>query len=309
MPIDGEKTITLEEWPRLKAFVGLDQNDIDILKSLRPLAEQAVDPMIDEIYEIFIRFDETHSLLRKAGTLDRLKNSQREYFLELFSGDYGDAYFESRLRVGQVHHHVGLTPQWYLTAYCHYQRIFRPYIFNNLEPAAAMKAFDSVHRIITLDKSLAINTYVATGAQAKEELISQQHAEIIEISTPVVQVWDGVVLATIIGTLNSDRSRMFMERLLECVVNTRSPVALIDITGVPTIDTATAQHLIDTISAVRLLGSHVVITGISPAIAQTLVHLGIDLTGINTRASLAGGLRVALDMLNLEIQTRQAEVE
>jgi rsbT co-antagonist protein RsbR len=110
-----------------------------------------------------------------------------------------------------------------------------------------------------------------------------------------------VVVAPLIGSLDSNRTQQFMERLLNRIVETNSPVALVDITGVPTIDTQTAQHLIETISAVRLLGAQVVLTGVRPAIAQTLVHLGIDLSNIMTRASLSAGLQVALDILNLKV--------
>ena len=123
----------------------------------------------------------------------------------------------------------------------------------------------------------------------------------MELSTPVMQVWQGVVVAPLIGSLDSQRTQQFMERLLNRIVETNSPVALVDIMGVPTIDTQTAQHLIETISAVRLLGVQVVLTGVRPAIAQTLVHLGIDLSNITTRASLAAGLAVALDILNLQV--------
>jgi rsbT co-antagonist protein RsbR len=98
----------------------------------------------------------------------------------------------------------------------------------------------------------------------------------------------------LIGTLDSQRTNVFMERLLERIVQTRAQSVLLDITGVPTIDTQTAQHLIDTIAAVRLLGSQVIMTGVRPAIAQTLVHLGIDLSGVTTRTSMAAGLKVAL---------------
>jgi rsbT co-antagonist protein RsbR len=97
-----------------------------------------------------------------------------------------------------------------------------------------------------------------------------------------------------------------MERLLNRIVETNSPVALVDITGVPTIDTQTAQHLIETISAVRLLGAQVVLTGVRPAIAQTLVHLGIDLSNIMTRASLSAGLQVALDILKLQVVSKDS---
>ena len=123
----------------------------------------------------------------------------------------------------------------------------------------------------------------------------------MELSTPVMQVWQGVVVAPLIGSLDSNRTQQFMERLLNRIVETNSPVALVDITGVPIIDTQTAQHLIETISAVRLLGAQVVLTGVRPAIAQTLVHLGIDLSGIITRASLSAGLQVAFDLLKLQV--------
>ena len=146
-----------------------------------------------------------------------------------------------------------------------------------------------------------------TERKQAEERIQQQSKEIMELSTPVMQVWQGVVVAPLIGSLDSQRTQQFMERLLNRIVETNSPVALVDIMGVPTIDTQTAQHLIETISAVRLLGAQVVLTGVRPAIAQTLVHLGIDLSDILTRSSLAAGLRVALDMLNLQVVAKNGK--
>ena len=143
-----------------------------------------------------------------------------------------------------------------------------------------------------------------TERKQAEEQIKQQSREIMELSTPVMQVWQGVVVAPLIGSLDSNRTQQFMERLLGRIVETNSPVALVDIMGVPTIDTQTAQHLIETISAVRLLGAQVVMTGVRPAIAQTLVHLGIDLSGIITRSSLSAGLQVALDILNLKVVSK-----
>ena len=140
-----------------------------------------------------------------------------------------------------------------------------------------------------------------TERKQAEERIQQQSREILELSTPVMQVWEGVVAAPLIGSLDSQRTQQFMERLLARIVETNSPVALVDIMGVPTIDTQTAQHLIETIGAVRLLGAQVVLTGVRPAIAQTLVHLGIDLSGIITRSSLSGGLQVALEILDLQV--------
>jgi PAS domain S-box-containing protein len=152
------------------------------------------------------------------------------------------------------------------------------------------------------DKKL-IQAFIRDISERKiaENLITRQAQEIMEISIPVMQIWEGVVVAPLIGTLDSLRAEQFTERLLEKIVELNSPVALVDITGVPSIDTRTAQHLIDTISAVRLLGGKAILTGVRPAIAQTLVHLGINLADVITRSSLAAGLRVALQILDLQV--------
>ena len=135
-----------------------------------------------------------------------------------------------------------------------------------------------------------------------EEKLKQQSREILEMATvPVVQVWEGILLVPLIGMLDSARTQQLMERLLQRLTETSSPVALLDITGVPTIDTQTAQHMIETIKAVRYIGAEVVLTGVRPAIAQTLVHLGVDLSHVTTRSSLTNGLRVALGLLNLKV--------
>ncbi|PKM77106.1 MAG: hypothetical protein CVU90_08890 [Firmicutes bacterium HGW-Firmicutes-15] len=141
-----------------------------------------------------------------------------------------------------------------------------------------------------------------TKRKRNQEIITRQAQEIMEISTPVVQIWDNVLAAPVIGTLDSQRAEQFTERLLNKIVETNSPIALVDITGVPAIDTRTAQHLIDTISAVQLLGGQAILTGVRPAIAQTLVHLGINLNGVVTRPSLAAGLQVAFQKLGLQIK-------
>ena len=133
--------------------------------------------------------------------------------------------------------------------------------------------------------------------EERTQTIQRQTEEIMELATPALEVMDGVVAIPLIGTLDSRRAQQFMEVLLEEVVETDAAVALVDITGVPTIDTQTAQHLIEAITATRLLGARVVLTGVRPAIAQSLVHLGIDLSDLTTRASLAAGLRAAQEML------------
>jgi rsbT co-antagonist protein RsbR len=134
--------------------------------------------------------------------------------------------------------------------------------------------------------------------RTREEVIVRQQQEMLELSTPVVQMWDRIVALPLIGTLDSGRTQTVMETLLQRIVETGAEIAIIDITGVPTVDTLTAQHLIKTVTATRLMGAECVISGIRPQIAQTIVHLGVDLAGVVTKSSLAGAFSWALKRLN-----------
>jgi rsbT co-antagonist protein RsbR len=130
--------------------------------------------------------------------------------------------------------------------------------------------------------------------KAREAVILRQQEDMLELSTPVVKLWDGVLALPIIGTLDSSRTQTIMESLLERIVETGSELAIIDITGVPTVDTLTAQHLLKTVTAARLMGAECIISGIRPQIAQTIVHLGVELGDIVTKANLADAFRVAM---------------
>ena len=130
--------------------------------------------------------------------------------------------------------------------------------------------------------------------RSREEIIARQQQDMLELSTPVVSLWDGILALPMIGTLDSARTQVVMEALLQRIVERQAAVAIIDITGVPTVDTLTAQHLLKTITAARLMGAECIISGIRPQIAQTIVHLGVDLGGVTTKASLADAFRLAL---------------
>ncbi len=161
--------------------------------------------------------------------------------------------------------------------------------------------FDSVSSINKLIDSLNIVTF-ETFIKGREEVILRQTDEMSEISTPVIRVWDGVVALPIIGTLDSMRTQVVMENLLQEIVSTGSSIAILDISGVPAVDSLVAQHLLKTVSATRLMGAECIISGIRPEIAQTIVHLGIDLSHIKTKASLASALKLAFSMLSLEVK-------
>ena len=144
--------------------------------------------------------------------------------------------------------------------------------------------------------------------RAREEIIMRQQRELLELSTPVVQLWDDILALPLVGTLDSERTQVVMETLLQKIVDTGAAIAIIDMTGVPTVDTLVAQHLIKTVSATRLMGADCIISGIRPQIAQTIVHLGVNLGEIPTKATLADAFAVALKRTGATLnRTREIE--
>ena len=133
--------------------------------------------------------------------------------------------------------------------------------------------------------------------KSREEVILRQQQDLLELSTPVVQLWDGILALPVIGTLDSNRTQIVMESLLQTIVNTGAEIAIIDITGVPTVDTLTAQHLLKAVAAARLMGADCIISGIRPQIAQTIVHLGVELGEVTTKATMKSAFQFALRKL------------
>jgi rsbT co-antagonist protein RsbR len=160
--------------------------------------------------------------------------------------------------------------------------------------------FDEVWRTNLLIDRLGLHT-TEVYQKGREQIILRQQEEMLELSTPVVKLWDGVLALPMIGTLDSARTQIVMEALLQRIVETGASVAIIDITGVPTVDTLVAQHLLKTITAARLMGADCIISGIRPQIASTIVHLGVDLSDVITKASLADAFALALERVGLAV--------
>ena len=160
--------------------------------------------------------------------------------------------------------------------------------------------FEDLWNITVLLDKLGLYS-VEVFQKTREDVIGRQQKEMFELSTPVVELWQGILGLPIIGTLDSKRSQQVMETLLQRLTQTQSEVAVIDITGVPVMDTSTAQHLLKTVTAARLMGADCIISGIRPQIAQTIVHLGVNLGDVTTKASMAGALAVAFKRMGLAV--------
>jgi rsbT co-antagonist protein RsbR len=171
------------------------------------------------------------------------------------------------------------------------------------EPAAL---FDEIWTVTELLDQLGLYT-TEVFQRSREAVIARQQSEMLELSTPVVKLWDGILALPLIGTLDSNRTQIVMETLLERIVETNSEVAIIDITGVPTVDTLVAQHLLKTVSAARLMGVDCIISGVRPQIAQTIVHLGVTLGEIPTKSTLAAAFKLALRRIGASVEVRRGE--
>jgi rsbT co-antagonist protein RsbR len=168
------------------------------------------------------------------------------------------------------------------------------------EGGEGQQVADEMWRVTTLLDSLGLMTMEAYQ-RTRDDVIRRQQHEILELSTPVVKVWDGIVAVPLIGTLDSARTQVVMESLLDGIVSHSASIAIIDITGVPTVDTMVAQHLIKAVAAARLMGADCVISGIRPQIAQTMVQLGVELENVVTKATLADAIKLAFDRLGMKM--------
>jgi rsbT co-antagonist protein RsbR len=295
--VDAE--ITEEELLRRKNFLQFGDDDVDNLVGIHNLALQNVKSLIGDFYEHLLSFEETRIFFEDPEVLKRVQNAQEEYFLRLTQGNYDFAYAQNRLRIGAIHERIGLPVKAYLGMYNYYLRAMASRLIEEYEsePKRAWSAFISLLKLKMLDIGLAIDTYIS----ARERTIREQQEAIQELPIPVLPFREGMLLVPIIGLIDSLRARLFTEQLLAAVRDNRAKVVVIDITGVQAVDSKVANHIVQTVEAARLMGATVIIAGISPQIAQTMVTLGIDLGRIATVGDLQRGIERAEELLGYTV--------
>lgn len=290
-----ELGITEDELRRRKEWLEFTPEDEARITSLHDMAERYQNDIIEDLYEHFLAFPEVRAFFTEESILQHVKAMQRDYFLRLTGGNYDAAYIENRLNIGAVHERVGVDVKWYLGAYNHYVRFIGRKIYEMYpdNPQRALEAFASLTKIIYLDIGLAIDMYI----YQRERTIRAQQEAIRELSTPVLQLREGLLLLPIVGAIDSHRARQITTSLLRAIRDNRARVVVLDVTGVPAMDSAVANHLVQTVDAARLMGAQAIMTGLSPEIAQTLATLGVTLGQVHTLGDLQGGIEAAEHIL------------
>lgn len=286
-----------------RAFFGLTDDDLARLASLRPFAEKVIDAIVEDFYALLLGHPDTKKFFPDDATVRRVKRAQREYFLQLFGGRCDLSYVEDRLRVGAAHERIGMSPKWYLGAYRHYLGLIRDALIKQFgdDLEAIRQAYFSIERMVFFDVSLAIDTYIAANLEA----IGRQREAIHELSTPVIRVYDRVLLLPLVGAIDSHRAQQVMESVLLHIVQEQARCIIIDIAGVPVVDTRVADHLLKTTAAVRLLGAETILTGITAQVARTVVQLGVDVSTMRTVSRLSDGIELALGMVGKSISDKE----
>jgi rsbT co-antagonist protein RsbR len=279
----------------------LTDDDLVRLRSLRGLAENHADRIIESLYELMLSREHTRKFFPDEATIARVKRLQRKYFLELFDGRCDLEYVENRLLVGAVHERIGLGPAWYLGTYRRYLDSLHQYFYAELAADEAAAAFASLQKLVWFDVSLAMDAYIFANSDA----IRRHQAALRELSTPVILVHDRILLLPLVGTIDSQRAQQVMDTVLLRIVEEKARCIIIDIAGVPVVDTNVADHLVKTTAAVRLLGAQTILTGISAQVARTIVHLGVDITTMHTLSRLQDGIELALRLVGKAIRPRK----
>ncbi len=285
-----------------RAFFEITDEDLARLAGLRPLAERWGDKLVEQFYSLLLSHPETRAFLADPELVRRLKRTQAHYFLNLFSGKCDLDYVVDRLRVGHVHERIGLAPKFYIGAYRKYMQLVHDAFYAELSPSDANAAYQSIVKLVAFDEALAIDTYIA----ANLETLGRHQQAIRELSTPVIRVHERVLLLPLVGAVDSVRAQQIMESVLVGVVQEQAKCVIIDIAGVPVVDTKVADNLIKTTAAVSLLGAKTILTGISAQIARTIVQLGVDISSMHTQSKLADGIELALRLSGKTIVERTA---
>lgn len=276
---------------RRLSFGNIGTDDRACIDEIKDDVLGSLDEHVDAFFSHLGRHQEAQGLLRRSDIMDDARVLEREHIVAMVSGNYGQNYFEQRFRLGELYNRAQLDIALFMGAF-HSQmgsigwRIMQRY---PKDAAEAFRHLFAFKKVAFFDLGILVDAMMT----AREQTILRQQEAIRELSTPALQVRDRLLILPIIGLLDSYRAKQLTDGLLQAIRSHRAKVVVMDLTGVATVDSKVANHLIQTVAAARLMGATVIVTGLSAEVAQSLVTLGVDLSRLNTMGDLQGGIEEA----------------
>ncbi len=289
---------------RRKRIVGLVPADLVRIAAVREIVVAHTDDYVATFFNHLAALDEARPLMTSRALVERARQLKAQHLAAMVQGDYGAGYVEQRLELGTLYARAGLETRVFLGAFHQLLRHIGNAIMKQPGPAPAenFENFVALKKVAFFDISLIVDILVFE----RERVIRQQQEAIRELSTPVLQIRERLLLLPIIGVIDTQRARLITESLLQAIRANRAKVVVMDVTGVATIDSKVANHLLQTVAAARLMGALVIVTGLTADVAQSLVTLGIELSSLNTVGDLQGGLEEAERMLGFRVLATDA---
>lgn len=272
---------------------GLTADDLARISRLAPRMTPHLGEILERFYAWLRTEPEFPHFFRDEAKVEAVKRQQIGYWASFFRGQIDQAYLEERRMVGDVHARRGLPLPVYFAAVSRFLDLLHEYAGE----AATREDRRAINRLVMFDTALVVDTYSTLSSK----IIAEQNEALLSMSTPVTAIWQGILLLPIVGVIDSKRSSDIMRAALEKISTTQARVFILDISGVAVVDTAVANHLIKVTKATRLMGCESVISGVSPAIAETVIELGIDVGAVATTANLQDALRLAFQRTGVDL--------
>jgi rsbT co-antagonist protein RsbR len=282
----------------IKALYGVTDKDVTPLLKMKEQAENQMDEIVDEWYDWLKKYPEFEEFFDDEENWKRVVNLQKGFWKKFFNATFDEDYFNERVRVGQVHARIGLPQDIYLAGVDKFLELFVKMLdgmkLNQKDYKACRRA---LNKMAHMDMMIIVQSY----EEIINSKIAAQTKSLMEMSTPVTQLWTGLLFLPVVGLIDSKRAQDIMNNSLNKISETNSQCFILDISGVSVVDTAVANHLIKITKATRLMGCESIISGVSPSIAQTIVELGIEIGDIRTTSDMKGALERAFSIIGMDI--------
>ncbi|WCL81886.1 protoglobin domain-containing protein [Saprospira sp. CCB-QB6] len=283
------QTFTAEAY---KLHFYISEETLGQIRSVSPQILTQLPQLVDDFYERMLSYPKFSAYAESEAQVQHLKNLHLRYWQSFWAAKVDENYIQSRKRIGEVHARVGLPMDLYYDGIVLFSKLFKT--FFQQEKIASFDLWTAYNELLNMDTALIVDRYNSIS----NEVLELQNAS---LSTPVAQIWEEILFLPIVGIMDSKRSKDIMETVLNQIASKQAKVFVLDISGVAIMDTAVANHLLKISKASRLMGCRCILSGISPAVAQTIVELGIQLDEIETSGSMKEALTTAFELSGLQI--------